>query len=246
MSFQHVSSQHVSLICVISTCVISTCVINMCHLKLKHWSSTLHPIAVTIITHSYHFITVNLTCTSLSHLRAFKERMNKLLRKLLKLDPQERMTCEEFVAFADDLMKIRLVNVLHGTTLEVTLDFNMVYVHTHLCTYCTHMLLQCCCRPDHLVVEISKKMKISPQFLVFFTGAHLFCTTHHLITEEEFHTMLKHSNEKEVGLIYLVGSICPFVTQLSFTGSPNTVCVGFKAASGTGEAPGFWTVQAAL
>ena len=48
----------------------------------------------------------------------YRVKMNSLLKSLLKLDPQERMSFPEFFEFADDLVnsKIEVVNLLTGTS----------------------------------------------------------------------------------------------------------------------------------
>ena len=59
----------------------------------------------------------------LSH-RPFREKMNNLLRAMLKLDPAERMTFNEFYTAVDDIItsKIEIVNLLHGTSMKVIMD----------------------------------------------------------------------------------------------------------------------------
>ena len=56
--------------------------------------------------------------------RPFREKMNRLLCWLLKLDPHERMTFPEFFEFIDDLLtsKIEVFNLLHGTTFKIIFD----------------------------------------------------------------------------------------------------------------------------
>ena len=50
--------------------------------------------------------------------------MNNLLRAMLKLDPAERMTFDEFYTTVDDIItsKIEIVNLLHGTSMKVMDD----------------------------------------------------------------------------------------------------------------------------
>ena len=59
--------------------------------------------------------------------RPFREKMNRMLCLLLKLDPQERMTFPEFFEYIDDLLtsKIEVINLLHGTTFKIIFDPKM-------------------------------------------------------------------------------------------------------------------------
>ena len=54
----------------------------------------------------------------------FQEKMNTLLRELLKLDPTERMTFLELFEFVDDLItsKVEVTNLLHGTSFKIIFD----------------------------------------------------------------------------------------------------------------------------
>ena len=60
-------------------------------------------------------------------LSAFREKMNELLRALLKLEPVERMTFPQFFEFVDDLIrqKVEVINLLHGTSIKIIYDPNM-------------------------------------------------------------------------------------------------------------------------
>ena len=53
--------------------------------------------------------------------------MNSLLKSLLKLDPQERMSFPEFFEFVEDLVnsKIEIVNLLRGTSGKIMYDRGM-------------------------------------------------------------------------------------------------------------------------
>ena len=53
--------------------------------------------------------------------------MNALLKSLLKLDPQERMSFPDFFEFVDDLVtsKIEVVNLLTGTSGKILYDSGM-------------------------------------------------------------------------------------------------------------------------
>ena len=66
--------------------------------------------------------------------------MNNLLRAMLKLDPAERMTFNEFYNAVDDIItsKIEIINLLHGTSMKVMNDPNLTYVTLWLIAYCTH------------------------------------------------------------------------------------------------------------
>jgi len=59
--------------------------------------------------------------------RPFRQKMNSLLRALLKLDPTERMTFPELFEFVDDLItsKVEVINLLHGTSFKFIFDPNM-------------------------------------------------------------------------------------------------------------------------
>ena len=67
---------------------------------------------------------VILTNTSLSPYRPFRLRMNKLLRHMLKFDPQERMPFHSFFDTVDDLItsKIEVISLLHGTSFKIVSD----------------------------------------------------------------------------------------------------------------------------
>ena len=54
----------------------------------------------------------------------YRVKMNSLLKSLLKLDPQERMSFPEFFEFVEDLVhsKIEVVNILHGTSGKIMYD----------------------------------------------------------------------------------------------------------------------------
>ena len=54
----------------------------------------------------------------------YREKMNNLLKHLLKLDPQERMNFHEFFEFVEDLVhsKIEVVNLLQGTSGKIMYD----------------------------------------------------------------------------------------------------------------------------
>ena len=60
----------------------------------------------------------------LSAPRPFRGKMNRLLCRLLKIDPHERMTFPEFFEYIDDLLtsKIEVINLLHGTTFKLIFD----------------------------------------------------------------------------------------------------------------------------
>lgn len=53
--------------------------------------------------------------------------MNRLLKHLLKLDPQERMNFHEFFDFVEDLVhsKIEVINLLHGTSKKIIYEGGM-------------------------------------------------------------------------------------------------------------------------
>lgn len=57
----------------------------------------------------------------------YRAKMNSLLKSLLKLDPQERMSFPEFFEFVDDLVnsKIDIVNILLGTSGKIFYDREM-------------------------------------------------------------------------------------------------------------------------
>lgn len=59
--------------------------------------------------------------------RPFRQKMNSLLRALLKLDATERMTFPELFEFVDDLItsKVEVINLLHGTSFKIIFDPNM-------------------------------------------------------------------------------------------------------------------------
>ena len=60
----------------------------------------------------------------------YRAKMNRLLKHLLKLDPQERMNFHEFFEFVEDLVhsKIEVVNLLQGTSGKIIYDGGMTYV----------------------------------------------------------------------------------------------------------------------
>jgi serine/threonine protein kinase len=57
----------------------------------------------------------------------YRVKMNRLLKHLLKLDPQERMNFHEFFEFVEDLVhsKIEVVNLLQGTSGKIIYDRGM-------------------------------------------------------------------------------------------------------------------------
>lgn len=56
--------------------------------------------------------------------RSFRDRMKNLLGSMLKLDPRERMTFNEFFETVDDIIrsKIEIINLLHGTSFKIIAD----------------------------------------------------------------------------------------------------------------------------
>jgi serine/threonine protein kinase len=79
----------------------------------------------------------------------YRAKMNALLKSLLKLDPQERMSFPDFFEFVDDLVtsKIEVVNLLTGTSGKILYDSGMTMeqlrneVHTQLGVKETHQLM---------------------------------------------------------------------------------------------------------
>ena len=67
----------------------------------------------------------------------FKKKIEELLVKLLKLEPSERMTFQEFFDFVDDLIKSKLtvINVQDGIMIKTEFDKQLTYVHTHIHVY---------------------------------------------------------------------------------------------------------------
>ena len=57
----------------------------------------------------------------------YRIKMNTLLKHMLKLDPQERMTFLEFFEFVEDLVhsKIEVINLLQGTSGKIMYDGGM-------------------------------------------------------------------------------------------------------------------------
>jgi hypothetical protein len=57
----------------------------------------------------------------------YRAKMNTLLKSLLKLDPQERMSFPDFFEFVDDLVtsKIEVMNLLTGTSGKILYDSGM-------------------------------------------------------------------------------------------------------------------------
>ena len=57
----------------------------------------------------------------------YKQKMNQLLVALLKSDPNERMTFDEFFDFIDDLIKskVEVVNLLHGSSIKFMMEPGM-------------------------------------------------------------------------------------------------------------------------
>ena len=54
----------------------------------------------------------------------FKKKIEELLVKLLKLEPSERMTFQEFFEFVDDLIKSKLsvINLQDGVMCKIEFD----------------------------------------------------------------------------------------------------------------------------
>ena len=64
----------------------------------------------------------------------FKKKIEELLVKLLKLEPSERMTFQEFFDFVDDLVKSKLtvINVQDGVMIKTEFDKQLTYVRTYI------------------------------------------------------------------------------------------------------------------
>lgn len=62
--------------------------------------------------------------------RPFKHKMNDLLKAMLKLEPIERMTFQEFFDAVDDIItsKIEIISLLHGTSFKIMNDPKLTYV----------------------------------------------------------------------------------------------------------------------
>lgn len=62
--------------------------------------------------------------------RYFKKKIEELLVKLLKLEPSERMTFQEFYDFVDDLIKSKLtvINSQDGVMVKIEFDKQLTYV----------------------------------------------------------------------------------------------------------------------
>ena len=60
----------------------------------------------------------------------FKKKIEELLVKLLKLEPSERMTFQEFFDFVDDLIKSKLtvINLQDGVMCKIEFDKQLTYV----------------------------------------------------------------------------------------------------------------------
>ena len=78
-----------------------------------------------VVLHVHEACTYMYTLTH-TH-RPFKEKMNVLLKAMLKLEPMERMTFIEFFAAVDDIItsKIEIVSLLHGTSFKIMNDPNL-------------------------------------------------------------------------------------------------------------------------
>ena len=63
----------------------------------------------------------------------FKKKIEELLVKLLKLEPSERMTFQEFFDFVDDLIKSKLtvINLQDGVMCKIEFDKQLTYIWTY-------------------------------------------------------------------------------------------------------------------
>ena len=78
----------------------------------------------TVTNHNNYSLAVCEDHCIISVYRPFQAKMNELLKKMLKLDPKERMTFSQFFNTVDDIIpsKIEIVNLLHGTSHKIISD----------------------------------------------------------------------------------------------------------------------------